>query len=234
MTLPSLLITRPKASADRFVTRLSDDVRKKFPIVISPLMKIVPTEGLPDLADYKGMIFTSANAVEFAPNGNGRPAYCVGKMTAKHAQEKEWNILATAENAEALVEQLSNSNLTGPLMHLAGRYRRGKIAERLTAQGTQVYVYTLYDQHLLPLSDEAQSLLNGEAQVVVPLFSPRTAAHFIDQAHCLENVRVIAMSEAVASVCKGVPEKHMTILAVADGQEMMLDVEKVLRGISLA
>ena len=232
--MPSLLITRPKASTDRFVARLSSDLRERFPVVISPLMRIVPIGDQPDLTNYKAVIFTSTNAVEFGPHGNERYAYCVGEETAKRARMAGWQVVTTAVNADGLVDDLAATGPIGPILHLAGRHRRGEIAQRMTARGTQVDVYTLYDQKLLPLSDEAQSLLDGEGRVVVPLFSPRTATQFIDQARKLDRVTMITMSKAVAQVCKGSHSANVLVAVAATGQEMIRSVEKAMYDISSA
>ncbi|MGC1494909.1 MAG: uroporphyrinogen-III synthase [Sulfitobacter sp.] len=231
MTKPLLLITRPQASADRFVALLSQDARAQSSIVISPLLRIIPTGDQPDLSSYAGVIFTSANAVELCQNGNGLPAYCVGETTAKVAATSGWTVVTTAMNADGLVENIIKANAFGPLLHMAGRHRRGNISERLSVHGAQVDVHTLYDQELLPLSEKAQSLLHGEAHVVVPLFSPRTAKRFIEQAQQLDGVIVVAISDAVATVCKGV--RDLRIARKPNRQEMILSVEKALCDITL-
>ena len=232
MKRPHLLITRPQASADSFVARLSHDIQAQSSVLVSPLMKIVPAGEKPNLLGYSGVIFTSVNAVECAPMGNGRSAHCVGGTTTKIAIAAGWKVLSTAINADGLIDNIINAGATGPFIHLAGRHRRGEIAEKLSIQGTHVDVHTLYDQQLLPLSEEAQSFLNGEARVVVPLFSPRTAKHFIEQAQRLDRVTVIAISDAVASLCKGV---HAIQIAEAPTREEMIrSVEKALCDITLA
>lgn len=234
MTPTSLLITRPHASAARFIARLAEDIRQNVTIVTSPLLEIVPTGVQPDLAGYAGVIFTSSNAVTLAPEGNQKLAYCVGHLTAENAKITGWTVSAHEKTAEDLVAYLSEMAPAGPLLHLAGRHRRGDIAARLTAMGIETKVQILYDQKLMPLSEQAHALLQAEGRVLVPLFSPRSAAQFIDQVPHLHNVIIVAMSDAVAQCCRGLGAAHVLIAAAPTGQEMVQAVEKVLRNTSLA
>ena len=124
-------------------------------------------------------------------------AFCVGQRTARVASEQGWNVCLVAENADALMSGLTASHAPMRLLHLAGRHRRGNIAERLGAAGWDVTVTALYDQRLCPLSASARSRLAGEAAVILPLFSPRTATHLASQLEPAPGAVVIAMSEAV-------------------------------------
>jgi len=234
MTLPALLITRPHEAAVRFAAGLSQDIRTRAKIVISPLLEIVPTDAQPDLAPYGGVIFTSSNAVELAPHGNQMAAYCVGHVTAQRAEAAGWEICAETETAEQLISQMEKISPAGPLLHLAGKYRRGEVAERLTALGIATDVLVLYDQRPVELSDQAQALLKGEGAVVVPLFSPRSAAQFLDQIAHLHNVIIVAMSDAVAQCCREMGARRILVAVSPTGQEMRRSLEKVMRDTSLA
>ncbi|MCX7558211.1 uroporphyrinogen-III synthase [Sulfitobacter sp. F26204] len=226
MDNPKLLLTRPKQSAARFAAELSVDSNR---VCISPLLEIVPKENLPDLAQFDQVIFTSVNAVAVAPDGNQRRAFCVGKQTEKAALAKGWRIELVALNADALVAAIRERAVAGSLVHLAGAHRRGEIAERLRHCGMDVSVVTLYEQHLRFLSPKAQSLLAGEAPVIVPLFSARTAAQFVDQAQCLDRAVIVAISATVAGIVKGLPIADMLIAKTPTGEEMKRLVEKLLR-----
>ncbi|MGJ8627160.1 MAG: uroporphyrinogen-III synthase [Sulfitobacter sp.] len=234
MTMPSLLITRPIANAACFVADLAKDIQQDVTIVVSPLLEIVPTGVQIDLTGFRGVIFTSSNAVELAPKGIQHPAFCVGQKTAKRAEAAGWSVIAKESTADQLVTRLAELAPTGPLLHLAGAHRRGDIAGRLSALGTPTEVIVLYKQSKLDLTTQAIELLNGEESVVAPLFSPRSAAQFIEQVPDLHNVIIIAMSEAVARYCLNRGAARVLIAATPTGQEMRLNVEKVLRDTSLA
>jgi len=234
MTRPSLLITRPLASATRFVGRLAEDIQQSVTIVVSPLLEIVPNGAQVDLSPYAGVVFTSSNAVALAPNGNQRPAYCVGRMTAERAKAAGWTVAATEQDAENLIAELARTHPVEPLLHLAGRHRRGDIAARLTGLGIKTDVQTLYDQNPVDLSAQALALFEGEGRILVPLFSPRSAAHFIERAPKLHNVSVVAISDAVADCCQMAGIESVLVVAEPTGKEMLCAVEKILLGTSLA
>jgi len=72
----------------------------------------------------------------------------------------------------------------------------------LNDSGIPAQGVTAYDQPLHPLSRDALAVLDGQTQVIVPLFSPRTAAHFAKECPQSADVLCIAMSPAVAAAVK--------------------------------
>jgi uroporphyrinogen-III synthase len=231
MAQPRLLLTRPRPGAEAFLARLSPALR--VGAVISPLIEIVPNDVAPDLAPYAGVIFTSANAVAHAPAGNGRPAYCVGPQTTQAARAAGWQAQMTGLDAEAMIAALAGRGELGPLLHLAGKHRRGDVAGVLSKTGLQVDVATLYDQRLLPLSEEAQALLRGNAPVLVPLFSPRSAAQFAQAATRTDAVLAVSISAAAAEALEALPLRAHDIAAEPTGEAMAEAVEKLFRRTTL-
>ncbi|NNE52034.1 MAG: uroporphyrinogen-III synthase [Sulfitobacter sp.] len=228
----SLLLTRPRESAQRFLGELDAKLMAGVTVVVSPLIEIVAIGKKPNLSAFAGAIFTSAHAPPLAPCGEGKPAFCVGAGTARAARVRGWDVLLVAETAEDLVAQIKDSPT--PLIHLSGRHRRGEIAERLSATGTETKVHVLYDQRPQALSGEAQQLLRGPTGVVVPLFSPRTAKLFYDQVTDLSKVFVIAISDAVAELVEGSGCHEVITARAPTGVEMRRSVEMRLRGTRLA
>lgn len=234
MTKSSLLLTRPQASAERFLGHLDPDLLGDAIICISPLVRIVPLDPAPDPGGYEAVVFSSAHAVDFAGSGRGTPAYCVGQQTARAASGRHWDVKLLAETADDLVASMERHRVQGPLVHLAGKHRRGEIAQRLTALGAQTDVVTLYDQELLCLTNEAQNMLVGEAPVIVPLFSPRTAAQFAKEARDTSHVIAVAISPAVAQALDGTPLAGLRVAAAPTGEQMRQAVEILLCRDSLA
>ena len=228
MTAPTLLLTRPRDSAERFAAAVAARVGG-VRTVIAPLLRIVPTGEVPDLAGAVGVIFTSAQGVEFAPPGEGRTAHCVGQATAEAAAAAGWAVDIVAPEAEALIAAVRERGGPGPLVHLSGRHRRGEIAERLTQAGLPTVVVALYDQELVPLSAEARALLRGETPVVVPLFSPRTARQFVGQAGHPAAALFVAISPAVARELAAPEGARVVVAAAPDGHAMVTAVEKLMR-----
>ena len=83
----NIIITRPLIEIENLMADLFNLGHR---IIHIPTLKIEPVQ-IPDInfKDYEGIIFTSANAVRYIPNKNGRSAincFCVGSMTEKVAR----------------------------------------------------------------------------------------------------------------------------------------------------
>ena len=234
MTNPILLITRPKRGAERFIARLDPVLLTKVDVVLSPLLEIVPTQNPVDLDAATALVFTSANAVSFCPQGQGRIAYCVGEQTAEAAIAHGWRSAFAARDADDLVARLTADAPGSRLVHLAGKHRRGEIAARLTANGVQTDVVEVYDQVLLPLTTEAQAALASETRVLLPLFSPRTAGHFAAELQSVQNLQIVAISAAVVEALGENAPEDVIIAKAPTGKDMVHCIEKQLRTFSLA
>lgn len=234
MTKPILLMTRPKQSAERFLARLDPVLLTKVDVVLSPLLEIVPTQNPVDLDAATAVIFTSANAVSFCSQGQGRTAYCVGEQTAEAAIAHGWRSAFAARDADDLVARLTGNAPRSRLVHLAGKHRRGEIAARLSANGVQTEVAEVYDQALLSLTVEAQAALASETRVLLPLFSPRTAGHFAAEFEVAQNLQIVAISAAVVEAMGEKAPVDAIIAQALTGKEMVQSVEKQLHTYSLA
>jgi uroporphyrinogen-III synthase len=234
MTKPILLITRPKRSAEKFLARLDPTLLTKVDVVLSPLLEIVPTQAVVDLDVSAAVIFTSANAVQFGPPGQGRTAYCVGEQTAEAATAQGWRVAFAARDADDLVARLSVDAPSGPLTHMAGKHRRGEIAARLAQIGIETEVIEVYDQALVPLTADAQAALCSETRVLLPLFSPRTAGHFAAEFRSVQNLQIVAISAAVVDALGEKAPVDVIIAKAPTGKDMVQCIEKQLRTYSLA
>ncbi|WP_207103075.1 uroporphyrinogen-III synthase, partial [Paracoccus shandongensis] len=159
-TRPVLLLTRPQADSQRFAAMLPE-----WRAVISPILRIVAVDhDGAALRDAPGLVFTSAHAVGAAGPGRGRLALCVGGHTAQAARKAGFAVQVGNGFAESLLPLIRDAGV--PLVHPHGRH----LARELPVPGMVVY-----DQKALPLGDEARAVLAGDAPVVLPLFSPRSA-----------------------------------------------------------
>lgn len=234
MTKPILLLTRPKESSFCFYHSLRPEIAAKARLIVSPLLEIVGTGANPDLSGIWGVIFTSAHAVGFAPLGQGRPAFCVGERTQAAAEKRDWKVKQVSATAKDLLAEMDMALLEGPLMHVSGRHQRMDVASALRARGIAATSATVYDQKLLQLNDEAQLALAGKAPVIAPLFSPRSASHFVEQAGDLSRVHAVVISAAVAGVLSAGSCASIGIARQPTGLEMRRSVEKLLSGGCLA
>lgn len=216
VTMPRLLLTRPEEASRRFAEALGVPAP-----VISPLLQIVPLGPLPALAE--GLIFTSQNGVaayEALGGVSGKSVWCVGQRTAEASARLGLQVREVAPTAEELVRvSFPLINLT----HLHGVHTRGDVAERLTAQGVPCQSQVIYDQSAVPLSPEARALLLSKADILLPLFSPRTAALFAQDCPAVAwpSLTVIAMSPAVAEPLSDYPIGKLIIADQPTGETML-------------
>ncbi len=222
--MPTLVLTRPEAQSRAIAAALGDGVA----VLISPVMQIAGSGPAPDLAPYRGVILTSANAVPFAPDLTKKRVYCVGKRTAEAARAAGAEIALVAEDAEALLAQIPGP---GPLIHLHGEHVRGDVTERLNSGGIETDEAVIYQQKALALTDQARALLEGDAPVVLPLYSPRSAKLVVAALRRVgPQVHTIAMSAAVAEVWSAATGQQPERLTAPTGEEMRARIVAALRG----
>lgn len=191
----TLLLSRPWPASHRFHQALLA-AGVDLPVCISPVIEIAATGvSVPGLENF---LFTSEHGVRFAGAARGR-AWVVGPQTAQAARAAGFDVAAVAEDAEALVTAVLAQPPQGPAVHVHGAHSRGDVAARLTAAGVPVAESVVYRQDACAPSDAARRLWRGADPLIVPLFSPRSAALLADHlgppdAPC----SVVALSAAVA------------------------------------
>lgn len=221
---PTLVLTRPAPQARQIADVLGKDVR----IVIAPVMAIVSTGITVDLARYRGVILTSANAVTFAPDLAGFRVYCVGKRTAEAARARGADVALVAQDADDLVARLHGE---GPLVHLRGTHSRGDVAKRLSSAGIETHEVEIYDQKPQPLSPEARALIEGETPVVLPLYSPRSARLLGAALRSVgPNVHAIVLSAAVAEAWLAETGQKAEVCGAPTGEDMLRRISAALQG----
>ena len=199
-----VLLTRPAPQAARFAAELENRFGTGLLPLISPMMaaEFLGPEW-PDLP-YSTLILTSETGAEAAARLRGQAralpakAICVGDRTAETARGLGFDARSAKGDAEALIALILESDDPGPFLHLRGREARGDIAPRLAAKGRPAHAAIVYAQVAQPLSAAAQALLSGEDPVIIPLFSPRSAAILADFGPFAAPLRVAALSPAVA------------------------------------
>ncbi|MDH3262470.1 MAG: uroporphyrinogen-III synthase [Paracoccaceae bacterium] len=195
------------------------------PIVIAPVVEIRAVPGAPGLEGFAGAIFTSENGVRaLGAEGQGRRAWCVGERTAAAAREAGFDAVAAEGDAGALVEAVIASGERGPFLHARGREARGEVAGRLRAAGIGCEEAVVYEQLAAPLASRAQALLAGDAPVLVPLFSPNSAARLagaIAEAGVRAPLLVAAMSTAVGEAWSGPAPKRLAVARRPDAPAML-------------
>lgn len=202
---PSLLLTRPEPASRRFAAAFRARFGADWPVTISPLMAIAALAPRVSAAD--AVIFTSENAVApfvaLSP-ATGRLAWCVGDRTAQAAAAAGFRTRAGPGDAARLVPMIVAGHEGGRLIHARGHHIAADIVTELARAGLNAVDAVVYEQCDLALDAAAQALLAGPSPVLVPLFSPRSAALFAQQARDARAPLLLApISAAAARPCSG-------------------------------
>lgn len=217
-----VLITRPEPQASRFAAEVKDRFGGLVHPILCPLIK--PCFLDPQFPDgrFNALVLTSETGARAAGRALGfgqllpKRAICVGDRTAAVAQDMGFDPVSAGADAEALFLQLLSLRSDAPFLHLRGREARGDLSRRLRDLGIMAEECVVYAQEAQPLSKEAMVVLRGNDPVLIPLFSPRTAELFFENVNDLPlspQQTIVAMSDAVASNCRG---KGAPVIVVAD------------------
>ncbi|SFD28818.1 uroporphyrinogen-III synthase [Tropicimonas isoalkanivorans] len=219
----TLLLTRPEEASRRFADDVARGVGRFGKVVIAPVLEIVPVEAeLPDAAAVD-WIFTSANAVPVGQGvGAGGAAWCVGSRTAEAAKRAGFDVRAVAQDAESLRNVIFSNPPERPMIHVAGRHRRGDLAGDLQAAGIEARAVTVYDQQPCALSEAARRVLERPGDVVAPLFSPRSARLFGSAAKGrIARIFAVAISAATAEAWEPLAGERVIVSQTPDGEGML-------------
>ncbi len=223
---PTLLLTRPEAQATAFAADFAARFGHDVPVIASPVLRIVPVAARLSLDGVTGLIFTSGRAVaRFVQLSDNRAlsAYCVGERTAALARKAGLAARIAGTDAQGALDFLRAEPPGGRLLHLRGRHSRGDIGASLRAAGQPCEEVVVYDQQEQPLDRAAQALLAGCAPILLPLFSPRSAAIVSGQMHqAAAPIAVAAISRATMVAWSG-PVPALTRIAVRPDASAMLD-----------
>ena len=230
-----VLLTRPESEAQHFAEALIRRFGAKVRPVIAPLMAVEFLTPVLPRGPFAAVVFTSSAGVEGAMRLTAdlpRLAWCVGAKTAARAEAAGFHARSADGDAEALIAAILADPPRGRLLHLRGEATQGAVAERLTAAGTATEAAVVYRQTPQPLPPQARGLLRLEGPVIVPLFSPRSAALFADAAgDARADLHLVAMSAAVAVAARDLPPASLTLAARPDAGAMLDAIAAALIGL---
>jgi len=201
---PLCLITRPEPDASRFAARVEAELGLR--VLVSPLLRMHVTQVSVQVDRFAGVILTSAAAARLLPAlgiPKALPCYAVGEKTAQTAQELGYSAQAMGGDGDRLVAALSETPPPTPLLHLRGEHSRGDVAARLTSQGIETEEKVVYQQIAQDLTGDATTAIAGKDPIVLPLFSPRTAALASQAMLGVATIHPVALSTAVAEAFGG-------------------------------
>lgn len=228
-----VLVTRPEAEGEAFAAALTARFGPRVRPVVAPL--IAPRFLTPDIStsDYAAVVFTSVQAVKAASHlGLRLPAlaWCVGRKTAAVAKAAGFQAKSADGDATALSDAILSDPPNGRILYLRGVDTRGKLLENILSSGLTADVAIVYAQDPQPLSPEALALLKSPDDLIVPLFSPRTATLFRKalppdtRAH----LHIAVMSTAVAEPLDGLSPAALAVAPQPDAPGMLDAVESLL------
>lgn len=225
-----LLLTRPQEAARRLLADLTEALGAPPRALIAPLMEIVPLP-VADPAPGGDVVLSSpAAAARAADLGFAGVAWCVGESTAQAARALGFEAHASAGDAAHMIPDIIAAAPPRPLTHIRGTHSRGDVAARLTEAGLPCRALIAYDQRALPLSAPALRALRGEERLVIPLFSPRSAALFAKAAEgASAPMDFIAISAAAAEPLSGVLPGPVIVAQRPDIRDMKAGILRALR-----
>ena len=228
---PTVLITRPQPQAGRLGDWLTG---QGVQVVLSPLMRLTfPDVALPQ-GPFASVILTSeAGALAATRLQRDLPdrAYCVGERTAEAARKAGFDAHALGATAEEMLIALAAEQ--GPFLCLRGHDATTDIAARLSARGQTAAAAVMYDQQAQPLSDEALALLCGPGDVVVPLYSTRSARLFL-AARPQESRARLHLCLIAPAILQALPpdlQDRAIIATQPDGPAMRAAILRVIRSL---
>lgn len=228
-----LILTRPDGSNADIAARLSPDTARLLDVITSPLIAIEALAPPATMPRDAVAIFTSSNGVRFAPAATGRRAFCVGAATTDRAQAAGWQAVCTGQNVTEMIAFFAKTPPGDAVFHLCGRHVRGDVAGKLRAMGVRAEQMPLYDQKLLPLTPQALTALSREKPVIVPLFSPRAAAHFAAIAPPNGHLILVTLSAAVTECTRKMQARETHTASVPTAEALVACIEKAVQSVSL-
>lgn len=222
-----LLVARTAAALPRTVAALARS--GTLPQAVMPFALLentpLPVE-LPPAA--RGIIITSAAAVQATPAPCPLPAYCVGEATAQAARAKGLQVAyaGTADGA-ALARHLVATLPAQTLVHLAGPRGQSPWYAVLREAGFKVAVRKAYSSvYVKKLPQPVRTALNNGKITCLMVFSPRAGQVLarLFAAAGMPRVPVVAISKAAAAAFDGWP--RVTWAARPNLEEMIRVLEQ--------
>ena len=193
-------------------------------MVTSPLMATLFLSPVLSLEGVAGLVFTSETGVEGLTRLTDRrdlPAHCVGAGTARAAAAAGFAVATTGTgDAAALAKMMSAQD--GPLLWLRGEAAAADLVALLAERGIEARAAVVYRQATKPPAPAVLSALEGDAPVLLPLFSPRSARLAAAAFPALRgNPWVAAMSPAVAEAALPLAPRRVVVAARPDAAAML-------------
>ena len=226
-----ILLTRPFDDCRELMLRFKSLGHIVSHIPVISIQKI--TCEIPDFAQFKGIIFTSANAIKFLDTqkiDKKIKCFCVGNATEKVAKMKGFqNIYVASGNVENLKEIiLQNFAITeGKLIYVTGQIISSDLDKKLNTEGynlKRIINYKTIEQEKFN-SDEIEKLKEKTPDVVY-VYSQNSAISFLNMIKNYNlqsfwiNTNLMCISEKTSSILNEI--KWKKIFLFSSGEEEFL------------
>ena len=204
MSEPTVLMIRPSAQTDDFLTAFRAVTGKAPTVLVSPVLRIASLDTPPLPQDGTLLLFTSVNGVAAWAAGSSQrdiPALCVGENTAQAARALGFVAQSADGTGEDLLKLALQRVTSGDkVYYISGEEAALDLAVALATQGFHAQRLVLYAQRQVGLNDAARTAL-AQHRTIVPVFSPKTAAYFGAQIAGLPlfDCRILCISTAAAA-----------------------------------
>ena len=227
---PCLVLTRPQASSETFA-EMARMAGWQGEVVIAPLIEIALISPPPDILQRaRVLIFTSQHAVAaMAQHENARhwPVWAVGPRTAEAARASGFSEVHQAGgDAKALLSDLDAAGETGPFLHLRGDHVAADIVSALRSRGHAAQGVVVYSQQARSLSAAAKTRIMQGGDLVLAVFSPRSAALLVSELAALRTgeatrLHLVAISPAAAEAARVLGPASTSIAVTPDASGML-------------
>ena len=215
---PIVLLTRPTQSSELFRDALKD-AAGAFRPYLCPAFEYEAV-AYPEVS-FDAAIFTSKAGVQFAPNGNGRVAWCVGEATAQMAQAKGYPTRTGAGSAMDLSTMILRSDSCDRMNHFRGENVRIDVRAILEGAGLTCRDTIVYRKVVAGVPEGLRDVLSPVDAFILPVFSGETVSITGGWGLDLNRAWVVAISEVVALDAQRLNPKGISTAANPNLDEMV-------------
>lgn len=221
-----ILLTRPHQQAERFAEQLKSRFGSSVEVTIAPVMRIefVMPDSVPD---HDAIAFTSENGVKaFASVSDDRTklAFCVGPRTAGVATEFGFKTQVAGGDAQSLAGLIEKESDAKTILFPSGEIVSQDLAFLLGDRDILVDRLIVYRQVPLEMSQSASDQLFDEEQVILPIFSPRTASLITDTLAKGTPKRLVSVSlSSAVDECLRAEHWIKRLVATASNADSLID-----------
>jgi uroporphyrinogen-III synthase len=232
-----LLITRPDEDAKPLAALLEKLGHKTISEALMIINNLTPLDI--DLSGIQALLITSANGIRALASAHKDRSiliYAVGDASASVARKLGYKkVNSAAGNVETLATMIKKKlePTDGPLIHVAGTYLMGDLAEILIADGFEVRREVLYKAKAVnELGPKTKDALKNKKIDGVLFFSPRTATlfcRFVTKSKLFEQCRPLTafcLSAAVAKEAAMLPWASVIVAKNPDNNALLDTIPK--------